>query len=63
MKYLVSDGHVIMPMVWSKADQMAKIIIELAEANGLVCVDPQSDRIVAAPVGIRVQAKPFWKFW
>ena len=48
----VSEGHVLMPMVWSAADVVPPRIIALAAKHGLVCVDPQSgedrDRPVAS---------------
>jgi hypothetical protein len=53
----VSEGHVLMPIVWSAAEKMYPIIAELAEKHGLVCVDPQSKTIVTAPPGIRVEPK------
>ena len=59
----LSEGHVLMPMVGSKADEASKVIIELAKKHGLVCVDPQSAKIKTAPPGIHVQPKPWWKFW
>lgn len=53
----VSKGHVLMPMVWSRADEMAPIIVKLAKKHGLVCFNPQQGKIVAAPSGIRVEAR------
>lgn len=51
----VSEGHAIMPMVWSRAEEMAAIIAELAAKHGLVCFDPQEGKIVSAPPGIHVE--------
>ncbi|NBO19033.1 MAG: hypothetical protein EBV03_07395 [Proteobacteria bacterium] len=59
----LSEGHVIMPMVWSKADETQKIIVELAKKHDLVCFDPQNTKIITAPPGIHVQPKAWWKFW
>ena len=59
----LSEGHVIMPMVWSKADETPKIIVDLAKKHDLVCFDPQSTKIITAPPGIHVQPKAWWKFW
>ena len=59
----VSDGHVLMPIVWSRSEEMYPIIVELAKKHGLVCVDPQSETIVTAPLGIRRPAKKWWQPW
>ena len=59
----VSEGHILMPMVFSRADEMYGVIVALAEKYGLVCVDPQSCKIAYAPPGIRVEKKPWWRFW
>lgn len=50
-----SEGHVVMPMVFSWAERMYPIITGLAEKHGLVCFDPQEGKIVAAPPGIHVE--------
>jgi len=59
----VSEGHILMPMVFSKAEEMYSVIVALAKKHGLVCVDPQSGRIVTASPGIRKAERPWWKFW
>jgi hypothetical protein len=59
----VSEGHVLMPMVWSAAETMYPVIVELAEKHRLVCVDPQSKSIVTAPPGIKVQGRKWWQVW
>ncbi|WP_020407445.1 hypothetical protein [Hahella ganghwensis] len=59
----VSEGHILMPMVFSRADEMYQVIVSLAEKHGLICVDPQSSRIAYAPSGMRKQEKPWWQFW
>lgn len=59
----ISEGHILMPMVFSKADEMYKVIASLAEKHGLVCIDPQSSKIAYAPPGIYVETKPWWRFW
>jgi len=51
----VSEGHVVMPMVFTWAERMYPIITGLSEKHGLVCFDPQEGKIVAAPPGIRVE--------
>lgn len=58
----VSEGHVLMPMVWSAADAVPPKIIALAAKHGLVCVDPQSEKILTAP-WLHGERKPWWKFW
>ena len=50
----VSDGHVLMPMVHSKADEVAPFVVTLAGRHGLVCVDPQDGRVLSAPDGLLV---------
>jgi hypothetical protein len=59
----VSEGHVLMPMVWSAADTVPPKIVTLAEKHGLVCVDPQSGKILTAPWRRAAEPKPWWKFW
>jgi hypothetical protein len=59
----VSEGHVLMPMVWSAADTVPPKIVTLAEKHGLVCVDPQSEKILTAPWRRAAEPKPWWKFW
>lgn len=49
-----SEGHILMPMVFSWAERMYPIIVGLAEKHGLVCFDPQEGKIVTAPPGIHV---------
>jgi hypothetical protein len=49
----VSEGHILMPMVFSKVEEMYPIIVDLSQKYGLVCVDPQSKCIVTAPPGIK----------
>ena len=58
----VSEGHILIPMVWSAAETLPAKIVALAERHGLVCVDPQSERILAAP-WLRCANKPWWKIW
>ena len=58
----VSEGHVLMPMVWSASDTLPTKIVALAEKHGLVCVDPQAERILTAP-WLRPVTKPWWKVW
>ena len=50
----ISEGHVIMPMVWSQADKMLPIIAKLAEKHALVCIDHQFEVIVTAPLGTKL---------
>lgn len=57
-----SDGHVIMAMKWSVANELPIKIVALAAKHGLVCVDPQSEKIIAAP-WMRSPSRPWWKFW
>jgi hypothetical protein len=59
-----SDGHVIMPCVWVKADYVGDLVRTLAKKHGLVFYDPQSERILY-PHSETSQAKqkPWWKIW
>ena len=50
----VSEGHVVMPMVFARADEVAPFVVSLAEKHGLVCVDPQDGRIRTVPAGLLV---------
>ncbi len=40
----VSAGHCIMSMSFSRADEVAPIIIRLARKYGLICYDPQDEK-------------------
>jgi len=51
----LSEGHVVMPMVFSWAERMYPVVLDLAEKHSLVCFDPQQGKIVAAPPGIHVE--------
>jgi hypothetical protein len=42
-------GHVITCIGWSRAQEMAAVIIELTERHGLVCFDPQSGHVFNSP--------------
>ena len=41
----VSDGAVIMSMVWSRVEELAPYVMELAERHHLACFDPQESRL------------------
>ncbi|GII58113.1 hypothetical protein Pth03_65020 [Planotetraspora thailandica] len=45
----VSESHVLMSMIWSRADEMAARVVELAHRHGLVCFDPQSATLHLPP--------------
>lgn len=59
----VSAGHVLMPMIFSKAEEMYPVIADLAKKHGLVCVDPQSSCIVTTPPGLWKTERPWWQLW
>ena len=44
----VSDGAVVMCIVWSRAEELAPVVMKLAEKHGLACYDPQDDRLYLA---------------
>ncbi len=48
----LSPTHVKMPVMWTRAEEIAPVVMELAERHGLVCYDPQS-RKVHLPPGLR----------
>ena len=48
----LSPTHVRMPVMWTRAEEIAPVVMELAERHGLVCYDPQS-RKVHLPPGLR----------
>jgi len=49
----VSEGHAIMPLSFSRLEELYLLIVSLAEKYGLFCVDPQSNKIVTAPPSIQ----------
>ena len=51
----LSEGHVILPMVFSHADEVAPYVVKLAKKHRLVCVDPQEGRIRTAPPKLVVE--------
>jgi uncharacterized membrane protein YgcG len=46
----VSDSHVIMTISWSRAQEVAEIVLGLAATRGLVCFDPHAS-VVHNPSG------------
>lgn len=59
-----SPGHMIMCCVWSKADYVYQLVINLAKKHGLAVFDPQSSRIIYPDGQIsEPEKKPWWKFW
>ncbi|MDH6217277.1 hypothetical protein [Streptomyces pseudovenezuelae] len=45
----VSDAHVIMPISWGRADEIAPAVLALAGRHGLVCFDPQAEVLHLPP--------------
>lgn len=45
----VSDGAVMMCMVWSRVEEVAPFVMSLAEKHGLACYDPQDDKLHLPP--------------
>ncbi len=45
----VSDGAVLMCVVWSRAEEVAPFVMRLAEKHGLACYDPQDDKLHLPP--------------
>lgn len=40
-----SPGHVIMPCVWSRAENVERFVTQLAHKHGLAVYDPQQGRV------------------
>ncbi len=59
----ISEGHVIISMSFSRAEEISNLIIQLATKYGLVGIDPQSGAIFTAPANLYISKKPWWKFW
>ena len=61
-----SDGHVMMSIAWSRAEEMLAVVRDLAAKHRLVCYDPQ-ENVVYNPPGPEAAApprrRPWWKFW
>jgi hypothetical protein len=41
----LSEGHIIMAIRWSRADEIGPIVHELACKHGLILFDPQTNRV------------------
>jgi len=46
----ISEGHVLMSMTYFWAPDMSDVITGLADKHGLVCFNPQSGKILTAPI-------------
>ena len=44
-----SKGHVTMPICWSRVEDVAPVVMELAAKHGLVCYDPQMGKVHLPP--------------
>jgi hypothetical protein len=40
-----SDGHVLICIAWSRAEEMFPIVVTMAGKQGLVCYDAQADKV------------------
>ena len=45
----VSDGAVMVCIVWSRVEEVAPFVMRLAEKHGLACYDPQDDKLHLPP--------------
>ena len=45
----VSDGAVVMCMVWSGVEEVAPFVMELAQKHDLACYDPQDGKLYPPP--------------
>lgn len=59
----VSEAHVIMPCVWSKADDVGAYVQDLAARHGLAVYDPQAEEIIYPDAPQDVGVKRWWRFW
>ena len=48
----ISDGAVVMSMVWSRAEEVASFVMGWAEKHNLACYDPQADKVYLPPTMI-----------
>ncbi|HEV8146058.1 MAG TPA: hypothetical protein VGP79_06750 [Bryobacteraceae bacterium] len=44
-----SGSHVLMCMVWSRAEDVAAVVMDLAVKHGLICFDPQATKVYLPP--------------
>jgi len=49
----VSDGAVVMCIVWSRVDEVAPYVLKLAATHDLSCYDPQDDKLYLSPSLVR----------
>ena len=45
----ISDGAVVMCMVWSRVEEVAPFVMQLAAKHNLACYDPQEEKIWLPP--------------
>ena len=55
-----SGEAIYFAMVWSRADEAAEFAALLAERHGLVCYDPQSERLLPRASGKRGHSGRSW---
>ena len=58
-----SPGHLIISCVWSKAEYVYDLLINLAKKHNLALYTPQSEIIIYPDGTDGSQKKPWWKFW
>ena len=59
-----SRGHVIMPCVWSQAENVDRTVRQLADKHGLAVFDPQAGKISYPSYEDSPKPqKPWWKLW
>ena len=56
----IGEAHVVMSFVWSRAEEAAQLVRELAGRHGLTVYDPQEDRVIPPGGG---PARWSWQFW
>ncbi len=49
LTFELSSTHVTMPVMWARAEEIAPVVMEIADRHGLVCYDPQSRKIHLPP--------------
>ena len=45
----VSDGAVVMSLVWSRVEEVTPYVINLAARHDLSCYDPQNEKLYLSP--------------
>jgi hypothetical protein len=60
-----SPAFIVMPCVWSQAENVYRCVHDLARKHGLAVYDPQSGRITYpdAQAGLSASRRAWWRLW